>query len=284
MTSSPETPIATASTTDFALVAEGITVMFQRRGGSTVTAVNDVGFRLDPGEILGVVGESGSGKSTLGRVVAGFQTVQRGQVRLPSDSGGATVPRRAGGGRAGVQMIFQESSTSLNPRMYAAKAVAEAYARGGRIHRDDIDVAIEALARVGISSAKARRTPPQLSGGERQRVSIARALAAHPRILVCDEAVSALDVSVRADIVNLLADLQDETGLSMIFISHDLSVVSQLAHRVMVMKLGSLVEIGETRQVLQNPQHEYTQSLLAAIPRLERAPLLDVGRHGLATE
>lgn len=249
----------------------GLSVDYQLASGGTLRAVDDVSFGLATSEILGIVGESGSGKSTVGMVLAGFtqQTAGRLTFEGTTNESSAKSPTL---GRAGVQMILQDSATALNPRMSVGSCIAEAMAAQGSIRKQHKAKANEYLDRVGLDPQLARRKPRELSGGQRQRVAIARALAAQPRLLVCDESVSALDVSARAKILNLLLRIRNEEGIAMVFISHDLAVVSQLVDRVLVMQSGSIVESGRVKRVVDTPEHPYTQQLLAAIPRLERTP------------
>nr|WP_260173610.1 ATP-binding cassette domain-containing protein [Nocardioides albus] len=265
-------------------------VEYPRPRGEPVRAVAEVSFDIRPAEILGLVGESGSGKSTVGMVVAGFLRACSGRLVIDGstteDWTSATTS-----GRGGVQMIFQDSSTALDLRFTVAACVGEALAGGGRIRRRHLDEAQTYLERVGLDPELGRRKPRELSGGQKQRVAIARALAAHPRLLVCDESVSALDVSVRAKILNLLIKIRREEGIAILFISHDLAVVSQLVDRVVVMRRGRVVETGDVDDVISSPTHPYTQALLAAVPRLEHG-LSDaaqptppaLGRSGLPPE
>lgn len=251
------------------LTVEDLVVEYRLAIGGVLRAVRGVSLHVAPREIVGVVGESGSGKSTLGMVVAGFLRATSG--RLTFD--GTTVEdwdKVPNSGRAGVQMIFQDSSTAVNPRMSVGRIIAEAIPRGGRITKEHVAQAVPYLERVGLDPALVDRKPRELSGGQKQRVAIARALAARPSVLVCDESVSALDVSVRAKILNLLVQIRRDEGIAIVFISHDLAVVSQLADRVVVMQQGEVVEEGPVRDVIDRPQHPYTQKLLQAIPRLER--------------
>ena len=265
------------------LTVEDLVVEYRLAIGGVLRAVRGVSLDVGPREILGVVGESGSGKSTLGMVVAGFLRATSG--RLTFD--GATVEdwsKVPDSGRAGVQMIFQDSSTAVNPRMSVGRIIAEAIARGGRITREHVAQAVPYLERVGLDPDLADRKPRELSGGQKQRVAIARALAAKPSVLVCDESVSALDVSVRAKILNLLVQIRRDEGIAIVFISHDLAVVSQLADRVVVMQQGEVVEEGPVRDVIDRPQHAYTQKLLQAIPRLERTTVTTNSRdHSFTT-
>jgi oligopeptide transport system ATP-binding protein len=240
-----------------------------RRRRSKVTAVQDVSFTLRAGESLAVVGESGSGKSTVARMVMGMTPPTEGEITLAGgavpSTGTSTRSRRA---RAGfVQMVFQDPYSSLDPRQRVDDCLDEALATGtglderARRHRVQ-----ELLDQVSLDPSLAGSYPRALSGGQRQRVAIARALASEPRVLVLDEAVSALDVSVQARILTLLDRIRAEQGMSYIFISHDLGVVREVSDRVLVMKEGEVVESGATAQVLQAPQHPYTRLLKACVP------------------
>jgi peptide/nickel transport system ATP-binding protein len=224
--------------------------------GPTLTAVDDVSFDLFRGETLGVVGESGSGKTTLMRLLIGL---------LEPDQGRITYFGSAR--RREVQMVFQDPATSLDPRMRVGASIGEplrALHIGGD-HQARIDAL---LTEVGLEPDMARRYPHEFSGGQRQRIAIARALAPHPRILLADEPASALDVSVRAQVLNLLEDLRLELGLTLVLVSHDLSVVRQLSDRLLVMRAGQVVESGPTDTVFRAPSHPYTRLLLDSIPRL----------------
>lgn len=242
------------------------------RGGKTRTllAVNHVSLAVHPGEIVGLVGESGSGKTTVSRIMIGIQEATSGEVLY----NGAVVRGRAGWKalRRDVQYVFQDPFTALCPTMRIGDALAEPLI----IHRigsreDRMDRVHRMLQMVGLHPDVARRLPNQLSGGQRQRVNLARALMVEPKILICDEIVSGLDVSIQAQVLQLLIDLQEKLGLSLIFISHDLRVVRYLCSRVLVMYLGEIVEQGETLRVFDDPQHPYTRSLLAAIPDHSRS-------------
>jgi oligopeptide/dipeptide ABC transporter ATP-binding protein len=242
------------------------------RGGGArkVHALTDVSLTLAAGETLGIVGESGSGKSTLGRCILRLIEPTRGSVRfmgqeltkLPRDLLRTT--------RRELQIVFQDPYSSLNPRMTVRATVGEALRvhKLTRGHVEEEQRVAELLEQVGLRGEYMQRYPHELSGGQRQRVGIARALAVRPKLLVCDEPVSALDVSVQAQIVNLLKDLSEALGLSYLFIAHDLSVVRLMAQRVAVMYLGRIVEIGEVAAVYAQPRHPYTRALLSAVPEL----------------
>ena len=260
-------PVASTEATATApvLEAHGVTVAFGDR-----VAVDDVSFALREGTTLGIAGESGSGKSTVANVVMGALTPNHGQIVL-MDSPWNPAPESARRGRRGViQLVAQNARASLNPRWSVRRVLAEALrAAGTRVDRESI---ARLLADVDLPADVASRRPRQLSGGQAQRVAIARALAMNPRILVLDEPLSALDVSVQARILDLLRRLQRERGLSMVFVSHDLRVVAGLAHDLIVMKDGVVVEQGETRTVFANPQHAFTRELLAAAALDPRDP------------
>ena len=237
------------------------------RRGAPVRAVNDVSLTLNEGESLGLVGESGCGKSTLTRAILGLDPIQGGEIQALGNPISPTMPHAM---RAGIQVVFQDPYCSFNPRWRVDRLVAEPYhllpetpSRG--VRREEV---AKVLTAVGLAASDMDKYPHEFSGGQRQRIAIARALITHPKILVLDEAVSALDVRVRAQILDLLADLQDRMGLSYLFISHDLTVVRAITDRVMVMQAGRIVEQGPTGRVFDNPEHPYTQALLGAAPRL----------------
>ena len=236
-------------------------------------AVNGVSFTIHKGENVGLVGESGCGKSTLTRAILALEPTQSGEIRV----GGEPVTSKAGASLAArrkMQVVFQDPYGSFNPRHKVRRLISEPFHLMGRDAPDgaalDRRVA-EALENVGLQARDADKYIHEFSGGQRQRVAIARALITHPSLIILDEAVSALDVSIRAQILDLLADLSDRLDLSYLFISHDLSVVRAITDRVMVMKAGQIVEAGETEAVFSNPQHDYTRQLIAATPDLEAA-------------
>ncbi|MBP2300743.1 dipeptide ABC transporter ATP-binding protein [Azospirillum picis] len=238
-----------------------------RRAGTV--AVDDVSFTIDRGEVLGVVGESGSGKSTIGRALLALTEPSAGTVLFD----GADFPQQVRRGdqtlRRRAQLVFQNSAASLNPRKTVGQAMERPLVLAGRGDAEERRRTVAGLlTRVGLPAAYADRYPHELSGGERQRVNIARALATDPEFVVCDEAVSALDVSVQANILNLLAGLRDEMGLSYLFITHDIAVVAHIADRVLVVYGGTICEEGPVGRVLRPPYHPYTEALLSAVPRL----------------
>ncbi|MDX2934934.1 ABC transporter ATP-binding protein [Streptomyces ipomoeae] len=249
---------------------------FRGRRRSRLVAVDDVSLRLHAGETLGIVGESGSGKSTLARLLAHAHPSDGGTIRLRGED--VTRPSRTALRtlRRQVQMVFQDPYASLNPRMTVGDIVGEPLlVHGLRPDRAAREARVaELLQLVGLDPAAADRHPRAFSGGQRQRIGIARALAPEPSVLLCDEPVSALDVSVQAQIVNLLADLQRDLGLALLFIAHDLAVVRQVSHRIAVMHRGRIVETGPADELCENPRHPYTSALLAAAPDPVPAPSL----------
>jgi peptide/nickel transport system ATP-binding protein len=262
---------------------EDLVVDFPVAHRQPVRAVDHVSLEMRKAEILGIVGESGSGKSTMARVVAGFLEPTDGAVFLPA-SDGRLAPRSGKRGHRDVQMVFQQSAVSMNPRSPVWKVIGEAYSPNrwmsrGRTLADGrhgagavtLEAAVQAeLGRVGLPGSYSAKRAAELSGGEKQRVAIARALAPRPLIIVCDEPVSSLDVSIRAVILNLFERLRDELGLALFFISHDISVMAHLADRVVVMHDGQAVESGPAREIIDNPQDDYTRRLIAAVPTFER--------------
>ncbi len=235
--------------------------------GQRLQALDRIDLDVGRGECLGLVGESGSGKTTLGRCLLRLLEPDAGEIRFDGVDLTALSRRRLRRLRTQFQMVFQDSAGALDPRLRVGALVAEPLRVHRLVPRAEIDDRVRALLdTVGLAAALARRYPHQLSGGQRQRVGIARALATRPRLLILDEPVSALDVSVRAQILGLLDELRRRLSLTLIFIAHDLAMVEQIADRVAVMYLGRLVEIGPASRVLGQPRHPYTESLLRAIP------------------
>ena len=240
------------------------------RPPAVTRAVDHVDLLVRPGEVVGLVGESGCGKSTLGRIAAGLLPPSAGEVWFDGLPRGRMDARQAHRARLQVQMIFQDPYASLNPRLRVDQIVGEAAAIHGVAGRGELDDYVSAqLQRAGLDPALRHRYPHQFSGGQRQRIGIARALAVQPSVLVCDEAVAALDVSIQAQILNLFMDLREQLNLTYLFISHDLGVVEHLSDRVVIMYLGRVVESAPVEQVFRRANHPYTQALLAEIPRLD---------------
>jgi len=242
-------------------------VVDYRTGRQTNRAVDHVSFEIAPGETLGLVGESGSGKTTIGMAILGLVPTTSGTIRFE----GSDLARLSARERQGLgtrrQVIFQDPYSSLDPTKTIGYTLAEPYLRGNSAARATVaDRMAELLTKVGLSPEAARRYPAQFSGGQRQRIAIARALMLSPQLIVCDEPVSALDLSIQAEVMNLLAELQRELGLSLLFISHDLSVVRHISHRLIVLEHGRVVERGDADEIYTAPKHPYTQALLAAAP------------------
>jgi peptide/nickel transport system ATP-binding protein len=244
--------------------------LMQRRTG-WVQAATDVSLEIKPGQTLALVGESGCGKTTVGRSILRLESPQKGEVYFEGRDLLGLAPDVMRAARQRIQIIFQDPMASLDPRMRVRDQIAEGMRSFsiGANDRERFERVGMLLERVQLDPKTMDRYPHEFSGGQRQRICIARALAVDPRLIVCDESVSALDVSIQAQILNLLRDLQDEFGLSYLFITHDLSVVRYLAHEVAVMYLGKIVERGPTARIFEAPAHPYTQGLLAAIPSID---------------
>ena len=251
------------------LTVDGLKQYFKVSSSFTVHAVEDVSFKIYPGETYGLVGESGSGKSTIGRSVIRLYDPTAGTIKFNGmDIGGKMNKETNKALRTQMQMIFQDPMASLNPR----KKVRDILGEGLDIHhmyksKEEREEKIKAiLAKVGLAPEHAARYPHQFSGGQRQRVGIARALIMNPKLIIADECISALDVSIQAQVVNLMKDIQQETGTAYLFIAPDLSMVKYISDRIGVLHLGHLLETGTTEEIFENPMHPYTRSLLSAIP------------------
>ena len=264
-----------AGSADAAALARGVlevndvVVQFDTDGGR-ITAVDGVSMHLATGETLGLVGESGCGKSTLARAIMQLVPMQQGSVRLEDTDLGTLSRRELRRMRHRIQMVFQDPRGSLDPRMSVSSLIGEplrVHGMGDRTSR--ARSVAEAMELVGLPEAVADRLPSELSGGQQQRVGIARAIVTDPAVLVCDEPVSALDVSIQAQIINVLDELRNELDLAMLFIAHDLSVVRHLSDRVAVMYLGQIVETGTASEVFAEPRHPYTQGLISSVPRAD---------------
>jgi oligopeptide transport system ATP-binding protein len=254
-----------------AIRVDGLTKVFGGRGKSCeVVAVEDVSFAVAPGGSLAIVGESGSGKTTTARMIIGLEQPTSGRIYV----GGIERTRRRAGSRERrrlgrkIQIVFQDPSSSLDPRQRVRECLAEIvrlhFGLDATARRERV---VELLHQVGLDERHAGVYPRALSGGQQQRVAIARALASRPDVLILDEAVASLDVSVQAQVLNLLADIREQTGVTYLFISHDLAVVRQVSDEAIVMRRGKVVEAGQTDRVLDHPEHPYTQALLSAVPR-----------------
>ena len=265
---------------------------FWAKSAGYVSAVEDVSFQIGRGETLGLVGESGSGKTTLGLAVLRGVEPTSGTVELTADGGTLAVTsldkRALRRSRHHMQMIFQDPYASLNPRMTVRDIISEPLIAGagdwGRLPRKEIDGRVLDIAmKCGLSKDQLKRFPHAFSGGQRQRIAIARALVLNPALVVCDEPISSLDVSIQAQILNLLADLQESLGLTYLFIAHDLAAVAYVCDRVAVMYLGRIVEVGTTKQVYFTPRHPYTEALMSAVPEPDpdapRRPILLTGER-----
>ena len=247
------------------LALRDVHVRFNTAAG-VVRAVNGVSLDLAVGETLGLVGESGCGKSTLGKAILRLVPIAQGEIRVEGTDIAPLDRAQLNALRRKVQMIFQDPYGSLNPRSTVGRSVAQPMVVAGWTAEATAERVDTLLRWVGLPADAKQRYPHEFSGGQRQRIGIARALALSPKLIICDEPVSALDVSVRAQVINLLEDLKQQFGVSYLFISHDLSVVEHIADRVAVMYLGTIVEAGARDQIWRNPQHPYTKALLAAAP------------------
>jgi ABC-type glutathione transport system ATPase component len=260
------------------LEAKSVTKVFLHRQNGVrreIRAVSGVSMSIRPGEIVGLVGESGSGKTTLARMLIGIEKPSSGEIQFEGVP--IQAPAQWKDLRCHVQYVFQDPFTSLCPTMRIGDALREPLTIHNICPRSERDARVsEMLENVGLHSNIARRLPSQLSGGQRQRVNLARSLMMNPRILICDEIVSGLDVSVQAQVLQLLIDLQRKFDLGLVFISHDLRVVNYLCASVLVMFSGEIIEQGETKIVFGKPQHEYTKTLLASIPRVKADELTQV--------
>lgn len=254
------------------LEVEDLSVVYGAGTRHALRAVAGVSFAVMPGRSMALIGESGSGKSSIARAVCGLAPIAGGRVRLAGrELEGAD--RAVAAGAAGIQIVFQDPISSLDPRWPAWRSIAEPRsARRPAPPAERRAEAVRLLERVGLGEALADRRPHMLSGGQRQRVTIARALAAEPKLIILDEAVSALDVSVRNEILALLDDLKAERGLTYLLISHDIGAVAQMAAEVAVLYLGKVVESGATRDLIRQPAHPYTRALIAAVPTIGGAP------------
>jgi peptide/nickel transport system ATP-binding protein len=258
---------------EYLLEVNNLRKYFPIRGGifsrvvANVKAVQDISFNIKPGEVLGLVGESGSGKTTAGRAILRLIEPTAGEVLFDGADVVKLNKSQLREYRKKMQIIFQDPYASLNPRMTVGDIIGEAFeihklARG----KEKEERVAELLVKVGLAPGHMRRYPHEFSGGQRQRIGVARALAVNPQFIVADEPVSALDVSIQAQVVNLLSDLKDELGLTMLFIAHDLAVVEYISDRVAVMYLGKIMEIAPSRELYANPIHPYTEALLSAVP------------------
>lgn len=251
------------------LSVQNLKLYFPISKKETIKAVDDVSFTVAKGETFGLVGESGSGKTTIGRAIIRLYTPTAGQVKFEDQLISGKLDKKTTEKlRTDMQMIFQDPMSSLNPR----KKVSDIIKIGLDVHqkdmkeKDKLQLVYEVLRTVGLDESFAVRYPKELSGGQRQRVGIARAVIMNPKLIIADEAISALDVSVQAQVVNLLKKIQKETGSALLFIAHDLAMVRHISDHIGVIHLGHMIELGTTEQIFENPQHPYTQSLLKSIP------------------
>jgi oligopeptide/dipeptide ABC transporter ATP-binding protein len=266
--SQERTPTDQAPVLDIEGLAVSYAVPGERRSRKRLPAVRQLGMTIAPGETVALVGESGSGKTSLARAIVGLLPVQSGKMALLGKPLTGRVESRPNALRRDVQMVFQDPAGSLNPAMRVDEIIAEPLTvhEPDKIKADKEEIVAAMLRRVGLDDALKKRYPHELSGGQAQRVAIARALVLKPKILICDEAVAALDGSIRQDILELLRAEQQQSGLSLLFITHDLTTVRQISHRVLVMYLGRLCELADTESLFMRPKHPYTKALLDAVP------------------
>jgi peptide/nickel transport system ATP-binding protein len=266
----PESAQPAAANSDNILEVKGLSKFFEltarRRNKHTIRALDGVTISVRRGEALGLVGESGCGKSTLSRIVVGLENPTSGEVRMDGRNISGLKERDFRAFSSFVQMVFQDPYSSLNPRLTVGRTIGEPLMVNGHSRREMQSIVADLLTQVGLHADMVERYPHELSGGQRQRVGIARALSLDPKLVICDEPVSALDVSVQAQVMNLLKDLREKRGLSYLFISHDLAVVRQIADRVAVMYFGKIMELADRDMLYANPQHPYTRALLNAVP------------------
>ncbi|MFV0374935.1 ATP-binding cassette domain-containing protein [Microbacterium sp.] len=272
---------------DLLLQADDLEVTYRSRGRKTFRALNGVSFDIRPGETLGLVGESGSGKTTIGRAILGLAPVSNGTVTFQGEDITHLSSARRRSLATDLQVVFQDPYTSLNPSMTIADILAEPLTIQGWT-RADAHARVRALLdRVQLPADAGNRLPREFSGGQRQRVAIARAIALNPKLIVCDEPVSALDLTTQARVLDLLIEIQQDTGVSLLFVSHDLAVVRHISHRVVVLYRGGIVEQGEVDQITAHPAHAYTKRLFMSAPvanvaeqRLRRERLHDLAKIG----
>lgn len=248
------------------LAVEDLVVTYKSFGKEPFTAVQGVSLSVAPGEVVGLVGESGCGKSTIARTVCGLESASEGSIEFQGKPVKNLGMRRRAADQLRMQMVFQDPFNSLNPRRTVGSQISDSVGLAKRLGGSSPMSATDWLEKVELSREDATAFPHRFSGGQRQRIAIARALAAEPTLLIADEPISALDASLQAQIADLMSRLVRDSGAGMLFISHDLAVVRLIADRIMVMKAGKIVEEGPTEQVWNDPQHEYTQTLLASIP------------------
>ena len=271
---------------DVILKAEDLKKYFKIKGRKVVKAVDGVSIEVERGKTLGLVGESGCGKSTLGRTLIRIYEPTEGKITLNGkDISGKSTKRFRQDQARSIQMIFQDPYACLSPRMTVSQLISEGWGLNHAIHmsaEEKRDRVIELLETVGLNEEHANRFPHEFSGGQRQRIGIARALSMSPELIICDEPISALDVSIQAQVMNLLLKLQQDKGLSYIFIAHDLSMVRYISDTVAVMYLGSIMEYATNKELYENPQHPYTKALFSAIPVAN--PKIEKGRSRIKLE